>query len=285
MAGCLKAFDELEQRWRSCLGLHHPSVGWHGGHFPLFFANSKTICANSHKRWIWTRKGGGAKGGEFRRVTARGVRGPEFRVLDTELWRETSSVTSNAQRVVRYLVHAPWRLNTCSAVHAMSAKNAGWPIAQTLSSCDSSRGRALSDCGSTKCTRARFPTGHLNVGMSRKMPSPSTELFGCLTGMNTLTGVTQQHCSQLIHGACCPAPGRCGVWFAISLHIYAAISETSLCSIACMRPELVCAECCDIDAAFGATLSVTRCVPTAASLKFCEQFYLRTSRWWSFADA
>ena len=36
----------------------------------------------------------------------------------TELWRETSSVTSNAQRVVRYLVHAPWRLNTCSAVHS-----------------------------------------------------------------------------------------------------------------------------------------------------------------------
>ena len=33
---------------------------------------------------------------------------------DTELWREISSVTSNAQRVARYLV----RLNTCSAVHS-----------------------------------------------------------------------------------------------------------------------------------------------------------------------
>ena len=59
-------------------------------------------------------------------------------------------------------------------------------------------------------------------------------------------------------------------------------SETSLCSIACMRPELVCAECCDIHAVF-VPLSASL-VPIAASLKFCEQFYLRTSRWWSFAD-
>ena len=42
---------------------------------------------------------------------------------DTEQWQETSSVTSNAQRVVRYLVHAPWRLNTCSAVHSDVGEN------------------------------------------------------------------------------------------------------------------------------------------------------------------
>ena len=37
--------------------------------------------------------------------------------------------------------------------------------------------------------------------------------------------------------------------------------ETSLCSTACMRPELVCAECCDIHAAF---------VPLPASLVACR---------------
>ena len=38
-------------------------------------------------------------------------------------------------------------------------------------------------------------------------------------------------------------------------------SETSLCLIACMRPELVCAECCDIHAVF---------VPLSASLVACR---------------
>ena len=50
--------------------------------------------------------------------------------MDTEQWRETSSVTSDAQRVAKSLVHAPWRLNTCNAEH---------------------------NDGLAKCTKARFP--------------------------------------------------------------------------------------------------------------------------------
>ena len=67
-----------------------------------------------------------------------------------------------------------------------------------------------------------------------------------------LAGVTKHHCFQLVHDVCCSA-GRCGIWsewvfFQVRHTSTLRYSETSLCSIACMRPWLVCAECCDIHA-------------------------------------
>ena len=77
---------------------------------------------------------------------------------DTEPWRETSSVTSNAQRVVRYLFHAPRRLNTCSAEHSDVGEKCWMAITETFSSSDSSRGRARSDSRSDEVHESSFPT-------------------------------------------------------------------------------------------------------------------------------
>ena len=151
------------------------------------------------------------------------------------------------------------------------AKNAGWPITQTLSSCDSSRGRARSDCRSDEVHESSL--SHLTpqcwqVSEDAIAKYSTVRLSHWDEHVKLLAGVTQQQCFQLIHGACCPDPGRCGIWFASPPHIYAAISETLRCSIACMRPELVCAECCDIHAVF---------VPLSASLVACRLRHLSSS--------
>ena len=110
--------------------------------------------------------------------------------------------------------------------------------------------------------------------MSRKMPSPSTVLFGCLTGIEhveLLTGVTQHHCFHLVHDACCPT-GHCGIWFEWGFQVLHTsslrYSETSLRLIPCFRPELIGAECCDIHAVFE---------PLSASLVACRLWHLSSS--------
>ena len=87
-----------------------------------------------------------------------------------------------------------------------------------------------------------------------------------------LTGATRHHCFQLAYDACCPV-SRCGIWFEWVCFqvLYTStlrFSETSLCSTACMRPELVYAECCDIHAVF---------VPLSASLVACGLRHLSSS--------
>ena len=106
------------------------------------------------------------------------------------------------------------------------AKNAGWPITQTLSSCDSSRGRARSDCRSDEVHESSL--SHLTpqcwqVSEDAIAKYSTVRLSHWDEHVKLLAGVTQQQCFQLIHGACCPGPGRCGIWFASPPHIYAAI--------------------------------------------------------------
>ena len=95
------------------------------------------------------------------------------------------------------------------------------------------------------------------------MPSPSTVLFGCLTGMNTLSSWLALPSIIVSSWYTTPVAPLVAVGFGYQvLHTSTLrFSETSLCSIACMRPELVSAECCDIHAVF---------VPLSASLVACR---------------
>ena len=145
----------------------------------------------------------------------------------TELWPEISPMTSNAQRVARYLVHAPWRLNTCSAVHSDEMLHG--PLPRTSAAVIAAADEHDRTAGLTKCTRARFPTGHLNVGS------------GCLTGMNTLNIVSSWYTTPV-------APLVAVMCFQVLHTSTLRYSETSLCLIPCLRPELIGAECRDVHA-------------------------------------
>ena len=136
----------------------------------------------------------------------------------------------------------------------MSAKNAGWSITQTLSSCDSSRGRARSDCRSDEVHESSFPyltPQCWQVSEDAVAKCSTVWLSHWDEHVELLAGVTQHHCFQLVHDACCPA-GRCGIWFEwVRFQVFHNISENSLCLIPCLRPEWIGAECCDIHAVLG----------------------------------
>ena len=135
---------------------------------------------------------------------------------DTELWQETSSVTSNAQRVVRYLVHAPWRLNTCSAEHSDVDEKCWMAYYPDLGSCDSSRGRTRSNCRSDEMHESSFPyltPQCWEVSEDFIAKYSTVRLSHWDEHVELLAGVAQHHCFQLVHDASCPAPGRCWIWF------------------------------------------------------------------------
>ena len=167
--------------------------------------------------------------------------------------------------MAKFLVHAPWRLNTCSAVHSDVGEKCWTACYQTLSSCDSSRGRARSDFRSDEVYESSFPyltpqCWHVSKDAIAKYST--VRLSHWDEHVELLTDVTQHHCFQLVHDACCPA-GHCGIWFEwyaskSSTHLRCDISETSLCSIACMRP-------------------VQFFVPLSASLVACRLRHLSSS--------
>ena len=137
----------------------------------------------------------------------------------------------------------------------MSTKNAGWPITQTLSSCDSSRGRARSDSRSDEVHESSFPyltplCWHASKDDIAKYCT--VRLSHWDEHVELLAGVTRHLCFQLAHDSCCTA-SRCEIWFEWVCFqvLYTSTlryAETSFCLIPCLRPELVGAECCDIHA-------------------------------------
>ena len=182
------------------------------------------------------------------------------RASDTELWREALSVTSNTQRGKVFgsrpmsIEHLQCRAQRCR--RKMLDGPLPRPSAAVIAAADDHDRTA----GLTKCRRALFPALHLNVGKSRKMPSPSTVKYSNVRlshwdeHVELFAGVTQHHCFQLAHDACCSAD-RCGIWFEwVCFQVFYTstlrYSETSLCLIPCLRPELIGAECCDIHAVF-----------------------------------
>ena len=110
--------------------------------------------------------------------------------------------------------HGDWTLAVPST--AMSAPDVGWPITQTLSSCDSSCGRPRSDCRSDLMHESSIPcltpqcwpvSEDSFAKYSIDRPSHLDE-HGEL-----LAGDSQHHCFQLVRHSCCLALGRCGIWF------------------------------------------------------------------------
>ena len=106
----------------------------------------------------------------------------------------------------------------------MLTKNAGWPVTQTLSSGDCSRGRTRSGCWSDEVHESSFPNLTPHFGMPRKMTSPSFVLSGCLTGMNTLNSWSVLH--AILVASCRTTPVALLVAVGFGLNGFASKSST-----------------------------------------------------------
>ena len=97
----------------------------------------------------------------------------------------------------------------------MSITNAGWPVTQTLSSCDCSCGRTRSGCRSDEVHESSFPyltpqCWHASKDDIAKFCD--VRLSHWDEHAELLVGATRHPRCQLSHDAGCSV-SRCGIWF------------------------------------------------------------------------